>query len=432
MQVWQTLRVLCLSALPMLGSTSGNADQTEIHVLSFKDGHALAVQSELEDFEKSTGIKVQMDLFPAGSVASKIMTDQAGRGVYDVYLVDEPYIPQLAPFLRPLDEWPNRTPDTAPTEFVNAALKASVFDGRAYGLPVNGNVYLPIYRKDLFENEVERSAFKSRYGRDLKLPLTASELLDVAQFFYRPPNLYGFAPFTKMSEGTTVEFLWLLSLLGHELINSDGVLEAQAADFAQAFSLYRKLLAFSPPGSRSWHHSERMRAYSRGQIAYMMTWPSFLRDLEDPAKSLVVGKTGYAISPVWTQQNGVLGSSVSGTWTIALSRKTRQVAAAAEFAYWWAGSRSGKLLVPRGMNPARRDLLSSASLIRENPWFPVVLENLEMARVRPRVKAYSKISHALSRAFTQAVAAESPLDQCSSCEKISKNLEHELSHLVGR
>ena len=406
-----------------------NAPQPRsIRVLSFKDGHSMAVQAMLPEFEQATGIKVTMDLIPAPSVAAKVLTDQTGGAGYDVYLVDEPYLPQLAPFLLPYEEWPGHGAEPSPwrSAFVAPASAGAGFRGVSYGLPVNGNVYLYIYRKDWFEDPAERAAFKKRYGVELAPPVDVQSFSRIAEFFYRPPHRYGFAPFTRSSEGTTVEAVWLFGLLGVQLFDQDLKVVASPDQVSEALGVYRTLMGYAPPGSRMWHHAERMRAYSRGLIAHMMTWPSFLRDLEDPNKSLVVGKTGYGTRTTSLRSEApptnFEKSGVAGSWILALSKSTPNAQAATEFARWWAGPGAGERLVPKGMNPARKDLLSHVSLIQENPWFGAILNSFEHAQLRPRTQRYREVSQLISAAFTSAVTSGKPGSSCANCQEIGMSL----------
>ena len=61
----------------------------------------------------------------------------------------------------------------------------SKFGGQTYALPVDGDVLLLQYRKDLFENAEEQAAFKAKYGKDLKVPETWEDYLQVGEFFTR-------------------------------------------------------------------------------------------------------------------------------------------------------------------------------------------------------------------------------------------------------
>jgi len=392
-----------LAALPYAGKT--------LRVLSFNDTHAAAVAKRLPEFEKLTGAKVVFDAIASNTVAAKTTSDQAAGGSYDLYTVDEPFMPQLAPFFVPLAQWPApKTVDKselAPERYLPAALAGGSYKGTNFGLPINGNVYMYVYRKDLFSDAKERDAFKAKYKYELKAPTTTAQMRDVAEFFTRPPSMYGFAPFTKMSEGTTVEAIWVLSTFGVRSVDTPQALSLDAAKATEAFQFYLDMMKFAPPGATAWHHAERMAAYSKGKLAQMMTWPSFVKDLENPQKSLVVGKNDYAPPPA-----GPAGkpSAVAGTWTLALPKSSKQKELASEFAGWWASASFGKSLVESGMNPARRDLLQDAALVKSNPWFPGILSNFEGAVVRPRSPDYNKLSDVVSRHFTKMIAGQATAD----------------------
>jgi len=65
-------------------------------------------------------------------------------------------------------------------------------EGKTYCIPIFWNSHGLFYRKDLFEDPTEKANFKAKYGYELRVPRTFDELVDVAEFFTRPPNLYGF------------------------------------------------------------------------------------------------------------------------------------------------------------------------------------------------------------------------------------------------
>jgi multiple sugar transport system substrate-binding protein len=403
------------------------ADDKLLRVLVFQDNHSRAVAERLGEFERLSGARVVFDAVASNTVAAKTGTDQAAGGSYDLYAVDEPHMPQLSPFLLPVRDWPR--PRLVPAaevdraQFLPAAVRGGAFRGTEYGLPVNGNVYMYIYRKDLLRDPAEQARFRARYGYELEPPRTTAQMRDVAEFFTRPPGLYGFAPFTKVSEGTTVEAIWILATFGTRLFDDDLVLRLDEARAAAAFRFYREMMRFAPPGASNWHHAERMSAYARGRLAQVMTWPSLVRHLEDPARSLVVGKTGYGVAPA-----GPAGAPapVAGIWTLAIPRSSPRKQLAAEFAHWWAARSSGRALVAEGMNPARRDLLTDRALVVANPWFPAILDSFERAISRPRFPAYQQLSDLVSRHFTRMVSGQ------STPEEAARELRQDLEALVSR
>ena len=148
-----------------------------------------------------------------------------------------------------------------------------------------------------FNNLKEQINFKKKYGYELKPPKDMKQMRDIAEFFYRPPHLYGFAPFTRKSEGTTVEAMWILGSFGTKIFDDDMNYVFDKTKAKNAFTYYKEMMGFAPKGSKSWHHAERMACYSKGKIVQLMTWPSFVKGLEDPRYSRVVGKNSYTHPP---------------------------------------------------------------------------------------------------------------------------------------
>src|SRR4029078_4984826 len=70
--------------------------------------------------------------------------------------------------------------------------------GKYWAYPTEGDADGWAYRKDLFEDPAEMTAFKAKYNRDLAVPKTWVELRDIAEFFTRPDkNQYGVSVYTQ-------------------------------------------------------------------------------------------------------------------------------------------------------------------------------------------------------------------------------------------
>lgn len=378
----------------LLGCTRSQNDV--LRVLSFRDRQSTALKSSLAEFEKLHKIKVQFDDIPAESVAIKMMTDLAAGGTYDVYALDEPFLPQFSNSLIPVSQWSISFGASELELFEKRSLEAAKVDQILMGLPVNGNVYQYIYRKDLFSDLSEKDLFLKRFQRELAPPASLKEVVELAKFFHRPPKLYGFAPFTKQSEGTTVELLWLLSGLGY----TPGDKAVSPELVSEALSIYKELLETAPKAAKSWHHSERMSAYAKGKIAQMMTWNSFFFDLEDENKSLVKGLTGYTKSP------GKGKTSLAGSWIAGIRKGTSHLEHASQFIKWWTSRETSEKLVPIGLSSPRSDILRSDTLGVEFPWLLSTHLNFEASFLRPRSMDYRSVSNDLSKTFTRWVAGQ--------------------------
>lgn len=396
----------------------------QIKVLSFHDSHATSLKKHIRTFESLTGAKVTFDTVASKMISTKTITDQLAGGSYDLYTVDEPFLPRLKKYLLPLRQWP-QTPISQNTlssldQFVDVARQSVSVDGQSFGLPIKGSVYLYVYRKDLFTDPKEKLNFAKAYGYPLAPPKTLKQLMDIARFFYRPPYMYGFAPFTKKSEGTTVELLWLLSSFG---INIQEITSSSADQkkIVAALKFYKKLVKLSPRGSRSWHHSERMTTYSKGKIVQMLTWPTFLKGLEDPNQSLVVGKNSYSVPPSLEAR---YSSPYAGVWMISISKRSQNQALASAFANWWASKKVGYLLAKEGLNSARIDIMNDSRLLSSIPYLDALKVNFYQAKIRPKVKEYKWFSHNLSTIFTNFISGQS--DVHSSAQRLQAYLLKEL------
>ena len=149
--------------------------------------------------------------------------------------------------------------------------------GQFYGLPMNQDAYGMMYRRDLFEDPAEQTAFKEKYGRDLRVPETYQEAAEVAEFFTRPDQgLYGWGQMggREYDFATTASnsFLWSF---GGELYNPEtyevqGYLNSPAS--IEGVQAYVDMFKYGPPGSGSWGYDEVNASFQQGQLAMAMQW----------------------------------------------------------------------------------------------------------------------------------------------------------------
>lgn len=387
-----------------------------LKVLSFYDNHALAVFSHLPEFERLTGAYVDFDMVRGDMLNENFEKDRSNDRAYDLYTIDEPFIPSSSSELLPLAKWPQpllfAAENLEPHQFVKASVRSSQYKKQHYGIPINANVYLYVYRSDLFHDVNERITFKKRYKYPLAPALSPQHIRDIAEFFYRPPHLYGFAPFTRHSEGATVEATWAWALHGTQVIDEHNQLVLDRERAIAGLQFYKDLLQFAPPNTDDWIDEDKVAAYNRGSVAQMMEWPSFLNEVEASAFSRVAGINGYQLSP---RSNIGKHTGVTSTWTLGLAKDSTEKELAAEFASWWSSLNFGRTMIQHGMNPARQDLLSDVDLNRANPWFRSVRASFNLAPHRPRCINYPTLSKAIATAFIDTLeghkTAEAAVDE---------------------
>ncbi|MCD6253706.1 MAG: extracellular solute-binding protein [Thermotogae bacterium] len=386
--------VVLLSAL-VLGTT--------VRVLLWDDALTQALKAGLPEFEKATGIKVDLQLVPSGTLLQKTLISVTAKGSdYDLIAVDEPNIPMVAPLLLPLSEWPQtrvyQKPDMS--DIMPTALAAGQWKGAFMGLPVNANLYVWMTRKDIVEEY--KDEFKAEYGYEMSVPSTLQELLDMAKFLAKK-GIYGWAPFTKPTEGSTCEAVWMFRSFGTKILEATEngykvVLDKGKA--VEAINFYKALLKYAPPGALDYGHSERIAAFSQGQVFSMFQWPAIIPNHEDPNSSLVAGKIEYTAPPAGPGGR----ASVRGAWIAAIPKAAKEKEAAAEFAYWWMSLETGRKLIPKGMTPARKSLLLDTEFLKDRPWFIGIFRAMPYAVARPRFEHYPEVSQIVRTHWLDAVS----------------------------
>lgn len=402
--------------LALVFAMSSSVMAAEVNVLVWDDTHTESVETQIEAFEEATGITVNFERIATRSIVEKMAVSiSSDSSEYDLVSIDEPYVAMFAELMSSYEEWPDGKTfkKVGLDEVMPKAFEAGIWDGENKGLPINGNVYVWMTRKDLIEDENNQKEFKEKYGYDLGVPQTLDQLVDMGEFF-KEKGVFGFGPFTKKSEGATCEAMSYFKAYGTQVLErKEGdynvVLDKEKA--VQAINMYKKLLDLSPPGGADWHHAERTAAFSLGQVFAMFQWPSIIPSNEDPENSLVAGKIVYSNPPSGPAQS----APVRGCWILAIPKAAENKAEAAEFAYWWGSRESGKKLVEAGMTPVRVDLLQDEELRATRPWFKGIFESMEHAIARPRFEHYTEVSDIIQinwmAAVTGAMTPEEAVDK---------------------
>src|SRR6266542_2117210 len=155
-------------------------------------------------WEQLTGIHVNVVEVPTEEMFTKIMQDyRGGAGGYDALNVIPAWMPDLASAgaLEVLDPYVDKygyrdeLQKIAPTYRDNQM----TVNGKIYGFPDDGDVFVLYYRKDILGDAANKQGFKAKYGYDLAPPTTWKQFDEIGQFLtdkYQP-NMYGAAFFRQ-------------------------------------------------------------------------------------------------------------------------------------------------------------------------------------------------------------------------------------------
>src|SRR5215813_7429544 len=156
-------------------------------------------------WEQLTGCKVKVIEVPTAEMFTKIMQEyRAGTGAYDALNVIPAWMPDLvqAGALEQLDSYVDKygfrseLQQIAPTYRDNQM----TVNGKIYGFPDDGDVFLLYYRKDIFARPELQKEFKAKFGYDLAPPKTWKQFDQIGSFLtekLKPEGIYGAAFFEQ-------------------------------------------------------------------------------------------------------------------------------------------------------------------------------------------------------------------------------------------
>ena len=400
-----------------LALVAGLSAQT-INVLFWDDAYPRTLMERIPEFEKATGIKVNFEILQPPQVFTKTSVSVTKeRTDYDLVCVDEGNIPLFASLMLPYDQWaPGKVfKKVDPNTVTPAMLDVAQWDGKLIGLPINGNLYVWMTRKDLVENPKYKADFKAQYGYELTIPQTFQQLLDTGTFFQKNGIVSGgFGPFNGGPAGVFGEAIFMYESYGTKFIEWKGgkpVLVVDKAKAIQGMEVYKKLMAISPKGAETMAHVERQAAFCADPkgVFTQFIWPAQIASYEDPNKSLVAGKILYSAPPAGP--NGRF--AVRGTWAVNIPTASKNRDAAAEFVYWWASKDIASWLVEKNTVPARTDALTDPKFAKSKPWLAAIADSMKYAAERPRFKEVAQVQDIVKKYWIMGITGQMPTDQAT-------------------
>lgn len=182
-------RVLpALSVIAALALAMNTAQAQTIRILMETVPDTRYIQELLPEFERETGIKVEIEAISYVDMHSKLVPQLISpQGSYDLIVVDFYWVGEFtkANWLMPLDDLAAR--DDVDTSIYVPKLMDLVgkVDGTLYMLPFYNYSMAIIYRQDLLTDQAEQAAFKAKHGMELRVPETWDEYWKQVQFFTR-------------------------------------------------------------------------------------------------------------------------------------------------------------------------------------------------------------------------------------------------------
>lgn len=256
----------------------------------------------IPDFTAKTGIKVVYEDFVARQLRQKIGVEMAGKSPnLDIYMT----LPMvtgreywMSGFIEPLDGFlkdPNLTaPEFAYEDFSPAvrAICAHYFSGKTGCIAFSPQTQLLYWRKDLFA----RAALQGPPQTLTDMETAAAKIMELPEG--PEGKVYGIILRGLGYEAVT-QLSYYLYTMGGSWQDDKGRCNLTAPESIQALDFYGRLLRkYGPPGAVKFGEVEAQSLFAQGRAAMYSDIGTRAAVMEDPSRSKVAGKVGYAKIPL--------------------------------------------------------------------------------------------------------------------------------------
>ncbi len=274
-------RALAIAAAALTSTAMMSASQayaadacTEVKVMASAGPESdVVAKYAKQDFEKATGITATIDTVARDVQAQRESAEFVGdAGEYDVIFIaggeDKLWVGRA----HSVDM--RKFADPSDIAKLDPHLKdlATMDDGKLMAVPQYWNAPMYFYRKDLFEDPKNKSDFKAKYGYELGVPANWDQLVDMADFFNRPPNLYG-GFVDGIAWASVYDYYNVLFGNGGELSNTkDNTLLLNSPESVKALTIIQKLSKIAPPGYQTQSFFDADKLMQAGKLAAYWNW----------------------------------------------------------------------------------------------------------------------------------------------------------------
>jgi multiple sugar transport system substrate-binding protein len=326
-----------------------------------------AFQAMAPEFTELTGIKVEWDLIETGRIQSKqFLEHTANTGRYDVDMYKGASVVEYMAkgVLQPLPPYlkSGLTPKGYDYEDLLPAAREALgtAGGQLLGIPTASESFFIGYRKDLFQ----------KYGK--AAPDTTEQLLELARFFKdKEPGLAGIT--MRAQTGRTLALAW--SLLTHQFCGAmvdqktwESALEKP--ETVRSLKYLLDLLKAGPTGIENYTWEEATSTFMAGKAAIWFEATSLQPWLEDPKRSTIAGKVGYAPPP-----KGPCGryGAMAG-WAMGIPVEAKHKDAAWALIAYMTSKEMAPVYAAKGGVISRNSSLDDPTYVAQNPDFVKALK----------------------------------------------------------
>lgn len=322
--------------------------------------------------------------------------------IYEAYR--ENLLEDLSPYIN------KNPPLDYPQGWSESLLQLQRFGNHTAGLPFHDGPECLVYRKDLFDDPLEKQNFLNRFGQPLEPPVAWDDFYQISRFFHRPDqNLYG-SVFAARPDGHNTVFDFCLQLWsrGGSLTDSNGKIKLNTSEAAEGLDFYRKILDDKyavHPRSPEYESVMTGAAFARGEAAMMVNWFGFASVCEVAGGSLVKGKVDVCNLPCTV---GHQPASLNVYWLYTLGIGSRHKDLAYDFLRFAIRPENDKTLTLEGGIGCRMSTWYDEEVNHTIPYYHKLSALHENAKALPQQNHWVQTAAIIDQTISNALKTTIP------------------------
>jgi multiple sugar transport system substrate-binding protein len=393
------------AAALLLGSHAASADGLKLTALMEDVPETQIIEALLPEFTKATGITVQFQKLAYGDMHQKLVTQLiSNQSAYNVLEVDFLWAGEFpeAGWLADLQPFVDKSGfDMKP--FIPSMMDlVGTHKGKLYMIPMYNYSMGLIYRTDLLKDAKLMEAYKKETGKDLGLPATLAEYVEISKFMKKNAGVEGSAMQSQRGDPNSMEFSNYLFANGGQYLSADGNVALDSPEAIKALALYvDNIQNGGQKGALSANLDDARKLMCDGQAFSMVTYWWMLPQIDNKeACPKVAGQVALSVMP------GGHGESGGWGWAIPKNESPELQDAAWKFITWVQGKGVSIKRAMQGHAPTRSDVYEDAGVLAKYPYYKQALDVVASGMSFPIFTYSAQYEDVLGRQLSLAGSGE--------------------------
>lgn len=368
---------------------------------------SFAHQQVIDEFNKE--FKGQIEVIPIDLPFKKFSTNErkellartlrSNSDRIDVFAVDQIWVPRFAKWSAPIK---NFLPDFNKNKFLNYALESCYFNNKLLAVPLNIDVNMMYYRRDLLEQipgyDTLRTTIKNSISWEKFLALSKKYNLKNNPFYIFPADDY---------EGLVVSFMYLILSQDRNYFRKYGFdfntnISRKAlkllVDFVNTYKV-------SPEAVVNFNEASCYKYFIENNGVFLWGWPSFEKDNKNLYKG--TSKDRLLEKAALPHFEGLPQTTILGGWSLMVAKYTKKKAEISKFLSFITSKKAQEMLYVKGAYlPILNLFYQDSSYLKEYPDLIFKKRLLDTGVRRPFLEDYTRISDIISYFSNKAIKKE--------------------------